>query len=513
MKESNLFMPRILLIIFFSINLLYAIGQNSNNQLPIPTIKAGIAKISGRISNLKLPDGEKKASISIAVYNPVTGKESDYAANLNENNRFSFDVPLECSTAMVGFNVQSETKFYGNAVIGLDPTKNLQLNIVFDDKGDMKTDIKEGLQLSSEDIMNTTKAISAFEQHSTWGDYYKMTPKEFSKHELKSLKERISFAIDSLHLSDEIKKYLINSFNLRYISGRIFDYKEVAKESYRASTKDSIVYEAVEPDKSFYSFLKDFNLNDPQFLYTYSYSDFMHRFLSIDAFKIPKIKDTPINQWLIGVKSNIKDFVGFNSGLFYDMLAVSAYNLQLNYRMEPLTNKQVENIKEYYITKNRGIADILLKNNEEIIKTLEKSKDLKVNVTPSVAKEKLMDAILSKYKGKVVLVDFWETWCGPCLRGIKEMKPFKNELKNKEIVFIYISSVSSPKERWEAQIKAIGGEQYYFTKSESNYVGDSFGFNGVPSYLIYDKNGKLKHQFTGFPGTEKMREMIDEFLP
>ena len=453
-----------------------------------------------------------KAFISIAVYNPVTGKESDYVANLNENNQFSLNVTLECSTAIVGFNIQSETRFYGNGVIGLEQEKKVQLNIVFNDQGDMKIETVEGLQLSSEDLKNGSKALYRFETDRTWGDYYKMTPKEFSQHELKSLEVRTNFAIDSLHLSDVIKKYLINSFNLRYISGRLFDYKEVAKESYRVSTKDSTVYQVAEPDKSYYSFLKDFNLNDPQLLYTYSYSVFMHRFLSIEAFKIPQIKDTPINQWLIEVKSNIKDVVGFNTGLFYDMLAVNAYNLQLNYRMEPLTNKQIENIKEYYITKNQGIADILLKNNEEIIKTLEKSKDLKVNVTPSVPKEKLMAAILSKYKGKVVLVDFWETWCGPCLRGIKEMKPFKNEFKNKEILFIYISSVSSPKELWEAQIKAIGGEQYYFTKSEANYVGDSFGFNGVPSYLIYDKNGELKHKFTGFPGVEKMREMIDEFM-
>jgi len=509
MGKSNLLPSKILLIIFFTISFLCANGQNSNIQLPIPTVKVGIACISGSISNLKLPEGEKKVSISFTVINPVSGVERKYTANLNENNRFNFNIPLECITALAGFNVESETNKYGYGLVDLNQDKLLQLTIVFDEQGNMKMETKGGMKLSTEDLMNIPKAIDRFETKITWGDYYKMTPKGFSEYELKvNLKKRISFAVDSMHLSAEIKKYLINSFNLRYLKGRLFYYKEDAEKSHLRS--DSTAYTAVEPDKSYYSFLRHFNLNDPELLYTYSYTDFMQKLLTIEAFKIPPINDTPIDKWLTGVKNSMKDVVGFNKGFFYDMLVVNAYTFQMNYKVEPLSKKQVENIKNYFKFNNKEIAGILIKSNGEVIKTLENSTDLKINDSIPVPKEKLMQTIISKYKGKVVLVDFWATWCGPCKKAITDMKPLKAELKDKEIVFVYISDESSPRITWEYEIKAIGGEQYYLTKTEANYLWESFGFNGIPSYLIYDKNGELKHKFTGFPGVEKMREMIEE---
>jgi thiol-disulfide isomerase/thioredoxin len=513
MKRTNLFTSRIILTVLCTTILFCANGQKTNNQLPIPQIKVGVANISGSVTNLKLPEGEKKVAISFSIYNPVSGEKSKYTTSLNENNLFNLDIPLECSTALAGFNVESETINYGYAIIGLDQDKRVQLDIVFDDQGNMKMETKGGLNLSDVDLINISKAIDRFEAKVTWGDYYKMTPKEFSEYELNvSLKKRISFAVDSLQLSDEIKEHLINSFNLRYLKGRLFYYKETAEQSHLMS-KDSIAYTAVEPDKSYYSFLKDFNLNDLQLLlYTYSYSEFMHKLLSIEALKIPQIDDTPIDKWLTEVTNSIKDVVGFDKGLFYDMLVVNAYTYQLNYKMKPLSKKQVENIKNYFELNNKEITSILLKHNERVITTLERSSDLRINATPSISKEKLMETIISKYKGKVVLVDFWATWCSPCKEAILEMESLKAELKDKGIVFVYISNESSPRIRWEYEIKAIGGEQYYLARTEADYLSKSFGFKGIPSYLIYNRNGELKHKFTGFPGVDKMREMIDLLL-
>jgi len=516
MKNLTSFTKQTLLIAFCTMSFSCANYQNNNDKLPDPKVKAGIAKISGTINNLKLPEGEKKVTIEIFPVNPVTGEESKYVTNLDENNRFSLEVPLECSPAIVGFNFGTDKNIYGYGNIDLEQDKELQMNIIFDDKGDIKIDAKGGLNLTYDDMMNILKARVQFDEHFTWGDYYKMSPKEFAEHELTiGLKERTTATLDSLALSEKIKKYLIDEFNIRFLKGRLFYYKENAEKSFKMSELEHPFYSdytAVEPDKSYYSFLREFNLNNPQYLYCPSYAVFMQKFLSIAAFRIPKIKDMPIDEWLRGVKSTVQDVIGFNSGLFYDMLAANAYALQMNDRKEPLTHKQIENISNYYKDNKEGYSKILIKKNEELVISIERSNDLKVNETPAVAKEKLMNTIIAKYKGTVVLVDFWATWCIPCMNAHKDMKPIKDELKDKGVVFVYLTDGSSPKPLWEGKIKGIGGEQYYLTDGEWNYVMDSFSFNGIPTYLIYDKTGQLKHKFTGFPGTDKMREMIEALL-
>jgi len=112
---------------------------------------------------------------------------------------------------------------------------------------------------------------------------------------------------------------------------------------------------------------------------------------------------------------------------------------------------------------------------------------------PEVSDSKLFDAIISKYKGKVVVVDFWGTWCSPCIADIKFMEPLKDtELKNDNLVFVYIADESSPEEKWLSMIPEIKGDHYRLSKKQWRYIGEKFKFTGVPSYVLVTKNGKSK---------------------
>jgi thiol-disulfide isomerase/thioredoxin len=124
----------------------------------------------------------------------------------------------------------------------------------------------------------------------------------------------------------------------------------------------------------------------------------------------------------------------------------------------------------------------------------------------------VMKKILEKHRGKVVFLDIWATWCGPCRMGHEQMKPMKEQYAGKDVVFVYITPPSSPVGTWREMITEIDGEHYYLSNEQCKDIMSTLQSTGFPTYAVYDRNGNITFKQVGLTGNSTYSSAIDNAL-
>lgn len=140
-----------------------------------------------------------------------------------------------------------------------------------------------------------------------------------------------------------------------------------------------------------------------------------------------------------------------------------------------------------------SLAERLAAKDEEVVVVVEDNDHSEIDI--EVMGEDGKTFKLSDLKGKVVYLDIWASWCGPCRQQFPAAKELKEQLTKKErknIEFLYIS-IDNTETVWKKAIQELGieGKHGLSKGGWGSEVTAKFGVNSIPRYLIFDKKGKV----------------------
>ena len=122
---------------------------------------------------------------------------------------------------------------------------------------------------------------------------------------------------------------------------------------------------------------------------------------------------------------------------------------------------------------------------------------------------------LKDLKGKVLYIDVWATWCGPCIREFPSLKKLIEDYKDKDIEFVSISIDSKNNyDKWRKMVaeKNIGGLQLYDAEGLSSGFMRAFSVSLIPRFMMLDAEGKIITARAPRPSSKEVRKFINGHL-
>lgn len=120
-------------------------------------------------------------------------------------------------------------------------------------------------------------------------------------------------------------------------------------------------------------------------------------------------------------------------------------------------------------------------------------------------------ASLTDLKGKIVLIDMWATWCGPCRAEEPHWEKLNEEFNGKPVAFVGVS-VDQDKPKWDSYVKEKKLKGIQLHAGSDNELSNAYKVNSIPRYLLIDKAGNLITADSPRPSDPKLKALLEEWI-
>lgn len=244
----------------------------------------------------------------------------------------------------------------------------------------------------------------------------------------------------------------------------------------------------------------------------YEFYDFLWMYLQHAIFSTPRKHDiAEVIEWEFQLADSIfTDPVlreCAKADRVYGMLDATNQPLNKSY-LEAANKIQLPAARNAILAKNAEL--IVLQNKPMTFTGLRPSSD----IADMSDGEKILRKIIEPYKGKLILMDIWGTWCGPCKEALSHSQEEYERLKDFGLVYLYLANNSSD-ESWKNVIKMydITGDNvvhYNLPDEQQKAVEQYLNVNAFPTYKLIDREGTILDADADPRNLEKLAKLLEQ---
>jgi thiol-disulfide isomerase/thioredoxin len=456
------------------------VKQKETGILPKRTV------ISGKVQHMEIYPTTKELFAEVTDFSDRIG---DFKGSINEDGSFKIVFDLYA-------NQDIKIRPLIDKII-LHPGDSIYIEIDFNDIGNVRFsgDRAETNRILSKYLWSNAGSVNFFTQDKLNMDAYKLYCDSMRADALEKQKR----FIQEVNPPKEFIEWSSDLIKINY-------YKSLLSYPRNYFMRDDEGYNNWFYSTSYFDFTKNIEDDFNEFGNTIVNADIYEMLESYQSIVSMQLRDKRPGENRLSVNELIDEIINTHKDGVFKQLLLS--NLSYSF----LRSNQIKVFDTF-----KGVLDKNIKEPFIKLPLYDHYNNLKRNLeNPKIASDailskmgvsgkELLDSIIVLNRGKVLFVDLWATWCGPCLEGMKASKEIMPQYKNKEIEFIFIC-VSSTEENWKTTLSRlqIGGKHYFCNQEQSGAIQRGLGVNGIPHYLIINKEGfiveadcnGLEHQAT-----------------